>query len=105
MTPNPALVRTFQTEEELRLVLNDSLCLYNKYNEQWLVNPHGFRSRASGAPRLFEPIGSPHERTRDSGHRSDLWVGEKIQRTEWVQEQRSANKAIRVRSNIGITVS
>jgi putative transposase len=34
-------VRTFQTVEELRLALHDWLRLYN---EQWLVERHGFRS-------------------------------------------------------------
>ena len=36
-------VRTFQTVEELRLTLQDWLRLYN---EQWLVERHGFRSPA-----------------------------------------------------------
>ena len=36
-------VRTFQTVEELRLALHDWLRLYN---EQWLVERHGFRSPA-----------------------------------------------------------
>jgi len=36
-------VRTFQTVEELRGALHDWLCLYN---EQWLVERHGFRSPA-----------------------------------------------------------
>ena len=34
-------VRRFQTVEELRLALHDWLHLYN---EQWLVERHGFRS-------------------------------------------------------------
>lgn len=36
-------VRTFQTVEDLRRALHDWLCLYN---EQWLVERHGFRSPA-----------------------------------------------------------
>lgn len=36
-------VRTFQTVEDLRLALHDCLRLYN---EQWLVERHGFRSPA-----------------------------------------------------------
>mgnify|MGYP003406602971 FL=1 len=36
-------VRTFQTVEDLRRALHDWLRLYN---EQWLVERHGFRSPA-----------------------------------------------------------
>jgi len=36
-------VRTFQTVEDLRQALHDWLRLYN---EQWLVERHGFRSPA-----------------------------------------------------------
>jgi putative transposase len=55
-------VRTFQTVEELRHALHDWLRLYN---EQGLVEQHGFRSPTPGAARLPAPIGS-RMRARES---------------------------------------
>ncbi len=48
-------VRTFQTVEELRLALHDWLRLYN---EQWLVERHGFRSPIQVRQGLPGDVGS-----------------------------------------------
>jgi putative transposase len=45
-------VRTFQTVEDLRLALHDWLHLYN---EQWLVERHGFRAPAQVRRDLLAP--------------------------------------------------